>query len=163
MLKVNEVVIPDVMYETEATYTRVEAFLELVTERYGSIAKAPFQFMLVPQAESWEAWVEHYPDFVSRYKKNKFRIGVPKWLADARKVTASEELRFQGLGRISLLNHLDRSLVHHFLGLHNFEELRALRIVPGTDFITTQIGRASCRERVKVAGNDITAIEKIRT
>src|SRR5690625_5283722 len=69
--------------------------------------------------------------------KNHFRFCVPQWFAHARQVSASHEFRFLGLGRFSLLHHLDRSLVHHFHGLHNFEELRALRIVPGTDFITT--------------------------
>lgn len=95
-INANEIIIPDVLHEKDATLRNAEAFIY----KYHPL---PYRMMFVPQGTTFFEWVDCYNSMMQSDWCNEIDvIGVPKWLG---------ELRWQAL------EHIDPTFEVHFLGL----------------------------------------------
>lgn len=115
-LHVDEVIVPDVLFDGLTTYQNARMFFESF---YTS--KLPFKTMIVPQAQNPGGWIVAYEAFTRAFQQADV-IGVPKWL----------DGKFHC--RAAVLLHLaERELLvskpHHLLGVDNLPDLRLCRLI----------------------------------
>jgi len=71
-VKANEVIVPDVLFDHEKTYTNAQMFFD-------NYIHGEFGKMIVPQAMSPEGWIDAYFRMTKTFDEANC-IGVPKWL-----------------------------------------------------------------------------------
>lgn len=107
-MKVDEIVIPDVMFDYEKTAINAEDFFDTYSD-------VPFKKMLVPQAPDPASWISAYICMTTAFPQADV-IGIPKWL----------DGEFHC--RAAVINYLLRTKrfvykPHHLLGVDSLSDL----------------------------------------
>lgn len=79
-----ELVIPDKMRDGIGTLERLNQFMREVehAEKCGYLAKDMYQFMFVPQGETFQDWMLCLNRAIERYGDKIHTIGIPKWVVN---------------------------------------------------------------------------------
>jgi len=102
-LSVNEIVIPDYMYDKKATLYSIEEFITITD----------FKKMVVPQGKDPQEWLECLAEIIRKHDGDFQVVGVPIWL----------NKRFGCRPHIIKLCKDGRIFDFHLLGLDDYKEL----------------------------------------
>jgi len=112
-VRADEIIIPDVMFNWEATYENAYTAFEEFKDKV-----LPFKTMIVPQAKHPAQWVDAYAQMTRSFPE-AHSIGVPKWL-DGRFHCRAAMMHY-----LAKTGKLDER-PHHFLGVDNLADLSNL-------------------------------------
>lgn len=82
LIKADEIVLPDVFKDDEATLTSVDNAIKWLEQRYKNIKNCPFRLMVVPQGKDKTSWLNCAEELIKRHGDKINTLGIPKHLVD---------------------------------------------------------------------------------